>query len=234
LENIGCSFCRLIRRREHLISRHWCLPANWRLFIRWSPDQWVSQCYAIECDRNFCCALFCVFMTRVSQCPISLRAKHPLKCHYSRRRIWKVKFSSSALKTGTTFLWNTVNFYRTTRRYITECCMGVCVYRQDLDWWMDLLSTCTQLGTTNNYSFVAISIIHISPQHPLSLLAACSVFTGRSLATGSNSGDSSALRSGPLFRSLHRLPQRTHSQLSKHWHWNLLTKCSYGTLNNNT
>jgi hypothetical protein len=24
------------------------LPANWKSFIRWSPDQWVSQCYAIE------------------------------------------------------------------------------------------------------------------------------------------------------------------------------------------
>jgi hypothetical protein len=45
----------------------WYLPANW------SPDQWASQCYAIECDRSFYCALFCVFMPRMSQCPISLR-----------------------------------------------------------------------------------------------------------------------------------------------------------------
>jgi hypothetical protein len=35
----------------------WYLPANWRSCIRWSPDQWVSQCY-----RSFYCALFCVFM----------------------------------------------------------------------------------------------------------------------------------------------------------------------------
>jgi hypothetical protein len=66
--------CRLIRRPEHLIGRHWYLPENRSSFISWSPDQWVSQCYAIECDISFCCALFCVFMTRVRQCPISLLA----------------------------------------------------------------------------------------------------------------------------------------------------------------
>jgi hypothetical protein len=31
---IECSLCRLIRRPEHLIGRHWYLPANWRSFIR--------------------------------------------------------------------------------------------------------------------------------------------------------------------------------------------------------
>jgi hypothetical protein len=56
-----CSFCRLTRCLQHLIGRHWYLPVNWRPFIRWPPDQWVSQCYAIECDRSFYCALFCVF-----------------------------------------------------------------------------------------------------------------------------------------------------------------------------
>jgi hypothetical protein len=60
------------------IGRHWYLPAKWRSFIRWTPDQWVSQCYAIECDKSFYCALLCVFMTRVSQCPISLRAEQPI------------------------------------------------------------------------------------------------------------------------------------------------------------
>jgi hypothetical protein len=75
---IECSLCRLIRRLEHLIGRHWYLPANWRSFIRWSPDQWVSQRYAIERDRSFYCALFCVFMSRVSQCPMSLRSEHPI------------------------------------------------------------------------------------------------------------------------------------------------------------
>jgi hypothetical protein len=72
--SIECSLCRLIERPEHLISRHWYLLANWRSFIPSSPEQWVSPCYAIECDRSFYCTLFCVFMTRVSQCPISLHS----------------------------------------------------------------------------------------------------------------------------------------------------------------
>jgi hypothetical protein len=38
----------------------WYLLANWRSFVRWSPDQWVSQYYAIECYRSFYCALFCL------------------------------------------------------------------------------------------------------------------------------------------------------------------------------
>jgi hypothetical protein len=76
--NIGCSLCRLTRCPEHLISWHWYLPANWRSSIRWSPDQWVSQCYTIECDRSLYCALFCVFMTHVNQCPISLRSEHTI------------------------------------------------------------------------------------------------------------------------------------------------------------
>jgi hypothetical protein len=81
---IGCSFCRLVRRSECVIGRHCYLPANWRSFIRWSRDQWDSQCYAVECDISFYCALFCVFMTVVSQCPISLRAEHPLYIVYAR------------------------------------------------------------------------------------------------------------------------------------------------------
>jgi hypothetical protein len=78
---MGCSLCRLIRRPEHLIGRHWYLPANWR----WSPHQWVSQCYVIECYRSFYCALLCVFMTHVSQCEIGLRSEHPkseMRAHF--------------------------------------------------------------------------------------------------------------------------------------------------------
>jgi hypothetical protein len=75
--SIGCSFCRLIGRPEHIIGRHLYLPESCRSFIRWSPDQWVSQCYAIECDRSFY-SQFCVFMTLVSQCSINLCAEHPL------------------------------------------------------------------------------------------------------------------------------------------------------------
>jgi hypothetical protein len=69
--NIECSLCRRIRRSEYLIGRHWYLLANWRSFIRWSPHQWVSQCY-----RSICCALFCVLMTRLSRRPISQRSEH--------------------------------------------------------------------------------------------------------------------------------------------------------------
>jgi protein-S-isoprenylcysteine O-methyltransferase Ste14 len=76
--HIKVSFCRLIRHPEYLIGRHWYLPVNWKSFIRWSSDLWVSHCYAIGCDRSFCCALFCVFMTRVSQCPLSLRSEQSL------------------------------------------------------------------------------------------------------------------------------------------------------------
>jgi hypothetical protein len=73
LRGKASSLCRFIRRPEHLIRRQWCLSANWRSFIWWSPD----QCYAIECYRSYDCALFCVFMTRLSQCPISLRSVYP-------------------------------------------------------------------------------------------------------------------------------------------------------------
>jgi hypothetical protein len=72
--NTECSFCRLVRCPEHLNGKRWYLPANWRSFIWWSCDQWVSPCYAIECDRNFYWTLFCVFMSRVIECWISLRS----------------------------------------------------------------------------------------------------------------------------------------------------------------
>jgi hypothetical protein len=78
---IGCSLCRLIRHPEHLSGRHWNLLKNWRSCFRWSPDQWVSQCYTIECHRSFCCAPFSLFMTCVSQCPIGQRSEHPVYIH---------------------------------------------------------------------------------------------------------------------------------------------------------
>jgi hypothetical protein len=74
-----CSLCRTSYQQTL-----WYLPADWMPFIRWSSEQWVSQCYVIECDRSFYCALFCVFMTRVSQCPISLRAEHLIPNHVHR------------------------------------------------------------------------------------------------------------------------------------------------------
>jgi hypothetical protein len=51
-------------RPEHLIGRHWYLPANWRPFIQWSPEQWVSQCYTIDCD--LLCFVLCLYDSRES------------------------------------------------------------------------------------------------------------------------------------------------------------------------
>jgi hypothetical protein len=64
-----------------------------------------------------------------------------------------------------------------------------------MDWIFDLLITYTHhSGTTRKFTALPlISTLYISPQHPLRLLQPA-VFTSRSLATTSNSGDSSALR----------------------------------------
>jgi hypothetical protein len=70
---IECSLCRLIRRPEHTIGRHWLSPGKLKVthsVITWS----VSQCYTNKSYISFYCALFCVFMTRVSHCPISLHS----------------------------------------------------------------------------------------------------------------------------------------------------------------
>jgi hypothetical protein len=63
----------------------------------------------------------------------------------------------------------------------------------------------TQLGTTSNYS--AITNLHKSPRHPLSLFQPV-VFTRRSLVAAADSGNSSA---SALKSCLHSLPYRTHS-----------------------
>jgi hypothetical protein len=66
------------------------------------------------------------------------------------------------------------------------------------DWILDLLTTYTQLGTTSNCSATAglhnsqITTVHTNP------CPACCVFTSHSLATASNSWDSSASRAHVL------------------------------------
>jgi hypothetical protein len=67
----------------------------------------------------------------------------------------------------------------------------ICDYRWGLDWWIDLLTTYAH-GTTSNYS--AIANLHTSQITTASAkyFPACCVFTSLSLATASNSGDSSA------------------------------------------
>jgi hypothetical protein len=70
--------------------------------------------------------------------------------------------------------------------------IGACDYRWGLEWWMDLLTTCTHHSELQVITApLLISTIHKSPLHPLNLFPACSV-NSRSLATSSNSGDSSA------------------------------------------
>jgi hypothetical protein len=72
---------------------------------------------------------------------------------------------------------------------------GCVTVRRRLDWILDLLTTLyTPLGTTGNYS--AIANLHNSQftTAPAKSLPACCVLTNRSLATVSNSGDSSAAR----------------------------------------
>jgi hypothetical protein len=59
-------------------SRTMALGSTQPLKQMTTTDHWVIQCYAIECNRSFYYALFCIFMTRVSQCSISLRTEHPI------------------------------------------------------------------------------------------------------------------------------------------------------------
>jgi hypothetical protein len=70
--------------------------------------------------------------------------------------------------------------------------MYVCDYRRGMDWILDLL---TQHATTINYSAIADlhkSQITRAPAKPF--FPGCCVFNSRSLATASNSEDSSASR----------------------------------------
>jgi hypothetical protein len=72
-------------------------------------------------------------------------------------------------------------------------------YWRGLGWWMNLLNTYTH--DTELHAITGpplIFIIHKSTQHPLSPFPACCVFTSRSLATASNSGDCSASRAQVL------------------------------------
>jgi hypothetical protein len=74
-------------------------------------------------------------------------------------------------------------------------------YRRGLGWRMDLLTTYTHDSEVQVITAPPlISTIHKSSQHPLSIFPACCIFTSRSLATASNSGDFfSFTRWGPLF-----------------------------------
>jgi hypothetical protein len=67
-----------------------------------------------------------------------------------------------------------------------------------MDWWINIDHLYTRLGTTSNYS--AIAYLHTLQITPATAkpFPACCVFISRSLATASNSGDSSASRAQVL------------------------------------
>jgi hypothetical protein len=62
-----------------------------------------------------------------------------------------------------------------------------------LEWWLELLTTYTPLGTASNYS-ATVSLHNSQITAPTKPLPACYVLTSRSLATASNSENSSASR----------------------------------------
>jgi hypothetical protein len=75
----------------------------------------------------------------------------------------------------------------------------VCDYRQGSDSWLDLLTTYTHdMELQAITAPLLISIIHKSPQHPLSLFLACCVITSHSLAMASNNGGPSDSRTQVL------------------------------------
>jgi hypothetical protein len=79
------------------------------------------------------------------------------------------------------------------RHIILSRFRDVTVCRKDMDWILDLLTNLyTPLGTTSNYSATAdLHTLHITTA-PAKPFPACCALTSRSLATASNSGDSSA------------------------------------------
>jgi predicted GNAT family acetyltransferase len=72
----GCSFCRLIRRPELLIGRHTVISRQTEGHS--FGDHMISESVNVTSSSVFYCAMFCVFMTRVRQCLISLRTEYPL------------------------------------------------------------------------------------------------------------------------------------------------------------
>jgi hypothetical protein len=68
-------------------------------------------------------------------------------------------------------------------------------YRRGMDWWMDLLTTCTHDSELQVITLLSlITTLYKSPQHTLRPFPGYCPFMSRSLATASNSGDSSASR----------------------------------------
>jgi hypothetical protein len=76
-------------------------------------------------------------------------------------------------------------------------------YKRGMDWILDVLTTCTHHSELQVITALSlIFTLYKSPQHPLSPFPTCCVFNSRSLATASNSGDSSAFRAHVVARRL--------------------------------
>jgi hypothetical protein len=77
---IECSLRKLIRRPELLIGRHGGIfrQTEGHSFGDHLISESVSVMQSSVIEASIYCALFCVFMTRESQCPISLLSEHPV------------------------------------------------------------------------------------------------------------------------------------------------------------
>jgi hypothetical protein len=71
--------------------------------------------------------------------------------------------------------------------------------RRVMDWWMVLLTTYTHHSEQVITALLLISILKKSPQHPLNLFFPACCVISRSLATASDSGDSSTSHAQVLF-----------------------------------
>jgi hypothetical protein len=92
--------------------------------------------------------------------------------------------------------------------------LGVCDYRRSMDWMLGLLTTCIHHSELQVITAVSlISTLYKSQQPPLSLFQPA-VFTSRSLATASNTGDSSASCIQVL---LSQPPVQNSCQLTTSW-----------------
>jgi hypothetical protein len=77
---IGCSLCRLIRRPDHLIGRHWYLPENWISLIWYhlsSEPVSVTPSSVIETSIVLCSvSLWLVWINVQTACALNTQYKN--------------------------------------------------------------------------------------------------------------------------------------------------------------
>jgi hypothetical protein len=92
-----------------------------------------------------------------------------------------------------------------------------------MDWWTDLLTTYIHHSELQPITALSlISMLYKSPQQPLSPFPACCVFNSHSLATASNSGDSSASHAQGLSSELNSQLTTNYVPGWQPFHTNLL------------